>query len=482
MNAHRHHGRGRLRRPRTALGTLAALLLAAACVPGTDGSGAAGTGGAAVTATPDPGKAGKVTLTVWDQQTRGGTNAEIERLNKEFEKKYPNVTIKRVARSFNDLKKTLKLALSGDNPPDVVQANQGYADMVAFARAGMLTPLDSYAGLYSWNTRFPQTLLNLNRVAPDGKRFGTGQLYGISQEGEYIGVYYNKKVLRKADLEPPRTWQDLTAALPKLKQAGELPVQFGNLDKYPAIHTFGVLQGQAAGSAEPVRETVFGRGGGFDTDATRTAARTLADWAKKGYFPKGANGKGYDDAAKQFADGKGAFLITGTWQLADLRKPMGDDLGFMPPPPAAGTQPVTTGGEGLPWSITSKSDHPQVAAAYLDFLTDAHAAKVMTEEGVLPVVPGKAAGKLDPDTPNGQMVAGWEKLNAADGLVPYLDYTTPTFYDTLSADLQGVLSGDLGPDEFAERTQKEYAEFRAQQRTDGADDDGEDGGDGGDTE
>ncbi|NGO69146.1 extracellular solute-binding protein [Streptomyces boncukensis] len=468
MNAHhRHHGRGRPRRRAAALGALGALLLAAACVPGTDGSGAAGPGGGAATATPDPGRAGKVTLTVWDQQTRGGPNAEVERLNGEFQRKYPNVTIKRVSRGFNDLRKTLKLALSGDRPPDVVQANQGYSDMVAFARAGMLVPLDSYAGLYSWNTRFPRTLLDLNRVSPDGKRFGTGQLYGISQEGEYIGVYYNKKVLRKAGVAPPRTWRDLTRALPALKRAGQLPVQFGNLDKYPAIHTFGVLQGQAAGSAEPVRETVFGRGGGFDTDATRTAARTLADWAERGYLPRGANGKGYDDAAKQFADGNGAFLITGTWQLADLRKPMGDDLGFMPPPPAAGRQPVTTGGEGLAWSITAKSRHPGVAAAYLDFLTGARAATVMTEEGVLPLVPGKAAEHLDPRTARGRMFAGWEQLNAADGLVPYLDYATPGFYDTLSADLQEVLSGKLSPGGLAARMQKEYAEFRAGQRTGG---------------
>ncbi|WP_051803310.1 ABC transporter substrate-binding protein [Streptomyces albus] len=459
----------RTRRFGGTLGALCALLLAAACVPGTDGSGAAGPGGGAATAVPDPSKAGKVTLTVWDQQVRGGQNAAIERLNAEFERKYPNVTVKRVARSFNDLKKTLKLALSGDNPPDVVQANQGYSDMVAFAHAGMLTPLDSYAGLYGWNTRFPQTLLNLNRVSADGTRFGTGQLYGLSQEGEYIGIYYNKSVLKKAGIRPPRTWDEFTGALPKLKKAGQLPVQFGNLDKYPAIHNFGVLQAQAAGSAGPVRETVLGRGAGFDNEATRTAARTLAAWAEKGYLPKGANGKGYDDAAKQFADGKGAFLITGTWQLADLRKPMGDSLGFMPPPPTAGRPPVTTGGEGLPWSITSKSDHPDVAAAYLDFLTGAHACDVLTEEGVLPVVFGKAARKLDRDTAVGRMFTGWQRLNEADGLVPYLDYTTPGFYDSLSADLQGVLSGSTGPGRLAGRMQQQYDDFRKRQDAAGAD-------------
>ncbi|MGH3324941.1 MAG: extracellular solute-binding protein, partial [Streptomyces sp.] len=435
------------------------------CVPGTDGSaaGAAGPGGAA-SAAPDPAKAGKVTLTVWDQEIRGGQNAELERLNKEFERKYPNVRIKRVARSFADLKKTLKLAISGNKPPDVIQANQGYSDMVAFVKAGLLSPLDDYAGIYAWNTRYPATLLNLNRVSADGRTFGTGRLYGISQTGEYIGVYYNKDVLEKAGMKPPKTWGELTDALPRLKEEGQLPVQFGNLDKYPAIHTFGVLQNQAGG-AEATRDTVLGRGKGFDNDPTREAARTLGDWKRRGYLPKGANGTGYDDAAKKFAAGKGAFLITGTWQLADLKKPMGDKLGFMPPPPVkAGAGPVTTGGQGLAWSVTSRSKHPQVAAAYLNFITSKHAADVMTEEGVLPAVPGRAARVVPTSSVDGQMIDGWRRLNGADGLVPYLDYTTPTFYDSLSADLQGVIDGSISPDKLSASMQRAYTDFEDKKR------------------
>lgn len=470
----RTHGRartGRLRRRRTAPLVLAlgSALLAAACVPGTDGSGAAGAGvpGAGVTAAPDPSKAGKATLTVWDQEIRGGQNDELQRLNEEFEKKYPNIRIKRVARSFSDLKTTLKLAVSGNKPPDVIQANQGYPDMVAFVKAGLLTPLDDYAGIYAWNTRYPSTLLNLNRVSADARDFGTGRLYGISQTGEYIGVYYNKDVLEKAGVRPPETWDELTSALPRLKGEGELPVQFGNLDKYPAIHTFGVLQNQAGG-AEETRKSVFGRGKGFDNEPTKEAARTLADWKQDGYIPKGANGTGYDDAAKKFADGEGAFLITGTWQLPDLKKSMGDKLGFMPPPPAEkGAAPVTTGGQGLAWSVTSKSKHPQVAAAYLDFITSRHAADVMTEEGVLPAVPGKAARDLPEGGVDARMVEGWEQLNAADGLVPYLDYTTPDFYDSLSADLQGVIDGSVSPGELSSKMHRSYTRFQEDKRAEG---------------
>ncbi|WP_069813511.1 ABC transporter substrate-binding protein [Streptomyces sp. TP-A0874] len=441
-------------------------LLGTACVPGTDGSGApGGSGSRGATAMPDPAKAGKVTLTVWDQEVRGGQNAEIERLNDEFQEKYPNVRIKRVARSFSDLKTTLKLAISSNTPPDVIQANQGYPDMVSFVRAGLLTPLDDYAGIYGWNTRYPNTLLDLNRVSVDGARFGTGQLYGLSQAGEYVGVYYNKDVLAKAGVKPPRTWAEFTDALPRLKAKGELPVQFGNLDKWPAIHTFGVLQNQA-GDATGTRDTILGRGEGFDNEPTREAARTLADWAERGYIPKGTNGTGYDDATKKFADGQGAFLITGTWLLADLKKPMGDKLGLMVPPPAeAGAAPTTTGGQGLAWSVTSRSKHPDVAAAYLDFITNAHASEVMAEEGVLPVVPGETARKAPAGSADRQLVEGWERLNRDDGLVPYLDYTTPDFYDTLSADLQGVIDGSLSPDELARSMQKEYAGFQEKQRS-----------------
>ena len=78
-----------------------------------------------VVATPDVAGAGNVTLTIWDQNVRGGQNAEIEELNKQFMAKYPNVKIDRTKKSFEDLQKTVKLAASGDDAPDIVQANQG---------------------------------------------------------------------------------------------------------------------------------------------------------------------------------------------------------------------------------------------------------------------------------------------------------------------------------------------------------------------
>src|ERR671934_357425 len=66
---------------------------------------------------------GDITLTTWDQQVRGGQSESIEKLNAAFEDKYPNITIDRVSRSFEDLQRVLRLAIQDDEAPDVVQAN-----------------------------------------------------------------------------------------------------------------------------------------------------------------------------------------------------------------------------------------------------------------------------------------------------------------------------------------------------------------------
>ncbi len=425
------------------------------------GDGSDGSGGQQAIST-DPSKAGEVTLRVWDQEVRGGQNAEITQLNQEFEEKYPNVTIERTAKSFSDLKTTLKLALSGNNPPDVVEVNQGYPDMVSFVKAGMLLPLDDYADAYGWADRYPSSLLDLNRVSEDASHFGEGHLYGLSQMGEYVGIYYNKAKLDDLGLEPPQTWSDFTAALDKAKSAGELPIQFGNLDQWPAIHTFGVIQDQIAGKDYP-RNLVFGTGDAAWTDpGTVEAATTLQQWVDRGYFGDSVNGVGYDDSMKHFAAGQGVFMITGTWAAADLKGPMGDSLGLMVPPPgAAGSSGsvATTGGESLAFGVTSKSDHADVAAAYIDFLTNEHAADVMTETGNLPAVPGEAAQQLPEGSIDAQLVEGWQQLSEDNGLVPYLDYSTPTFYDTITAALQSLIGGQASPEEFAQTLQDDYAAF-----------------------
>jgi sugar/nucleoside kinase (ribokinase family) len=190
---------------RTLAVSLALALAATACAPGGSTTDEPAASSSASQVSKDVSAAGDVTLTVWDQNTDTGINDAQEELNKQFQQKYPNVKIERVSRSFSDLKTTLKLALTSKNPPDVVQANQGYPDMGSFVSGGLLRPEDDYAKLYGWDTYFPEQQLNLNKFTADGKDWQSGNLYGVSQTGEIVGVYYNRKILKNLNLQVPKT-------------------------------------------------------------------------------------------------------------------------------------------------------------------------------------------------------------------------------------------------------------------------------------
>ncbi|MEO3872112.1 extracellular solute-binding protein [Nonomuraea sp. B12E4] len=438
---------------------LALLVTLTACAPGSSAPPAASSAQPSPSAVRTDAKAlGNVTLTVWDQEVRGGQAAQMKRLNAAFEAAYPNIRLNRVSRSFDDLNTTLRLALSGNEPPDVVEANNGRSSMGAFVKAGQLRPLDAYAEAYGWKERYPDSVLRYSRYSADGKLFGEGDLYGLPQVGEVVGLYYNAAKLTELGLRPPKTWAEFGAALAKAKGAGQVPLQLGNLDKWPAIHVFGTVQSRDV-PAEQIGTLAFGRkGASWNTPENVKAAEQLAGWAGKGYFNEGFNGQGYDAAWQAFGKGEGVFLIAGTWLLADLHKALGDDLGFILPPGATpDAAPVATGGTGLPFAITAKSPNPDAAAAYIDFITSADAMKVLTDTGNLPVA--DTGKQTVPAGPQQDVFTAFGTVTERNGLVPYLDYATPTFADTLGAALQDLLAGKASPQEFLATLEKDYKAF-----------------------
>jgi raffinose/stachyose/melibiose transport system substrate-binding protein len=436
--------------------TVAATLGLTACTPG--GSAAPAASQSLGPVSKDLGS-GKTTLTVWDQNTDAGINDAQQELNDEFEKAHPDITIKRVSRSFADLKTTLKLALSGDNPPDVVQANQGYPDMGAFVKAGFLRPVNDYSKLYGWDDYYPSSLLKLNSFSPDGKTWQGDNLYGVSQTGELVGVYYNKAVLQKAGIDsPPTTVEELTADMAKVKAAGTLPLSYGDVEKSPGIHLYGLVLSALAGH-DAVNDLVAGKSGSWTGDDEVQAAKTITGWVDKGYVTEGANGVSRDDAVSAFGKGKSAFLITGTWYQATLEAASSaKDIGFTALTPPGAEAPVTMGGEGLAWAITSKTKNANAAAAYIDFITNAKAASTLVDKGNLPtVVP-------DDDSPATGTIAGditssYKTISSSNSITPYLDYATPTFYDTITAGMQDLVAGKATPEQYTKTLQDDYTAF-----------------------
>jgi len=434
-------------------------LTAMSCTPGTTTHEASAPPAPASTGVTET---GPLTLTIWDQES-GQVSRIWDELNKEFEQKYPNVTINRVNRDFGELKTLLKLAISGPNAPDVVEANQGWPDMGQLVKAGLLLPLDNYAKAYGWYDRVSENVLAVSSWTPDGKQFGTGSLFGYTTMGEIVGVYYNKAILEKLGLTLPTSFGEFEQDLAVAKQAGEVPIQFGNADGFPGIHEFAVIQDQMAPESY-LTDLIFGLQGNqlsFDTPENIQAATTLQDWVNKGYFTPGFGGGGYDDAVNNFAKGEGLFMITGNWIVANLGADNPDFGFFVMPPMEAGGPPVSTGGAGFPLAIAASSEHPDAAAAYIDWMTSDHASEMLVKAGQIPLSTGSATSSATPGTVLSDVLNAAAAVTASNGIVPYEDWATPTFYNTLTASIQELMGMRITPQEFVSKVEEDYSEFQS---------------------
>ena len=274
--------------------------------------------------------------------------------------------------------------------------------MGEMVKAKLIRPVTDYAKVYGWSDRYSPTLLDAQHVLGRRARSSApATSTGSRRSGEIVGVFYNKDKVPT----PPTTLDEFEASLQKAKDAGETPIMFGNLEKWPGIHNFESVLGQTA-DKQAIRDFVFAKdGASFDNPEFTAGATKINDWVKKGYFNKNFNGTDYDPAWKAFAKGKSPYLIAGTWVTADLAEQMGDNVGFMLMPGKDPDAPVSLGGESLPFTITSSAKNPDVAAAYIDFLTDANAAKVLVDTDNLPAMKGAPAPAGGLSRRRGQRVA-----------------------------------------------------------------------------
>jgi raffinose/stachyose/melibiose transport system substrate-binding protein len=400
-----------------------------------------------------------VTLKILDANSDPGPNAEQLELIKRFEAAHPGVKIKRTALPFNNFLNTVKLTLSSSDAPDVSDGNQGPQIDGALIKGKLIKPLTSYAAKYGWNKLWTKTTLAPNSFSADGTQFGTGTLFGISSRAEIVGVYYNKTKLKALGSSVPKTFADFEKILATSAAKGESPFIIGNLDKYPGGHYMMTLADHYS-SPSALRNWVFGRKGAtFDTPAVQKAAAKLQEWAKKGYFEKSFNSVKDSDAQARFSKGEGLFVISGPWVNGGFAAGLKNNVGFfLLPPDKAGEAPKATGSVSLPIHISSKTKNGDLAAEFLNFLTSEQAANVILAKGDLPARP-LANPKVDPKSSIASIVSAWRTTSQSPNLVPYMDWPTPSMFDTLMGGTQQLMASQLTPQQFTKKVQDDWAKY-----------------------
>jgi raffinose/stachyose/melibiose transport system substrate-binding protein len=410
---------------------------------------------------------GPVTLRVISGEGSGGPREALRNLTKQFEQKYPNVTVDLSFRDTASWFKQAKLVAASDNPPDVFAGNQGYQVDGELVKAGLIKPLDEYAKAYGWDKSYTPETLQQFMWTEDGQKFGEGKLWGVAQTGQSTGVFANMAKLREAGVDPAslKTFDDFDAALAKLRATlpkDEPVIALGNKDQFGALHLWGMIQG-AYTPAQDMRDWIFHKDGAtFDTDGNLTSLKKLVEWAQKGYLGPGDsfNARNDPEAAAAFAKGEGAFMLGGNWNASIAKDGLGRNAAFFDMPPGESGKAVAIGSASLPMHISAKTKQPDLAAAYLDAITGPSAAQALVDTQQVPAATDATA---QPGDPLGQEVqAGWQKLVEDGGLTLYPDWSSPTMLQTMGQTFQEMLAGRMSPEEVIKRTQADWDEYHSE--------------------
>ncbi|WP_037915407.1 ABC transporter substrate-binding protein [Actinacidiphila yeochonensis] len=436
---------------------VATAALLAGCMPGTDAGAAANSGTAGPVAT-DPARMGDVTLQVLDAFSGGTDNAWMSAVVSAFEKKYPNITIKRTSLPWGDVMSALPLKLKSANPPDIVPANNGWQSLGTLVRGGLVLDLDNYAKAYGWKHSFPQSILSEHEFSPDGTEMGTGSMFGVPvARASLIEVYYNRALLKKIGAGVPRSFADFQADLAKAKKAGITPISLGNVEQAGLTEPFYSLM-NSLGSPTAISDFIYSQGTA-EVAATGLpqAVSSLKQWSDKGYLTKDYAGVAAADAAQDFVNGQGLFHFDYSGSLP-LKPGQSKDFGSFVLPRADGGKPVATASSAANFSVAAKSKHADAAAAFLDFAASTRAAELAVANQTMPLLhPDVRAPAGDPLFTDDVAIA---RQVSEDGTsVPYLDWATPTLLDTLNAALQNMLAGKSTPASVVTAAEKNDAAF-----------------------
>ncbi len=298
----------------------------------------------------------------------------LEKMKKEFEKAHPGKTVKLIPIQAADndyAAKVQQMMRAPKTAPDLV-----YEDTFRInsdIQAGYLRPLDAYIAKWdTWNQFVP--------TAKSAAKAQDGKTYGIPDGTDTRGLWFNKKIFKKAGLPAdwqPKTWDDILSAARTIKK------------KVPGVTPLNVYTGKGPGEASVMQGfemLLYGTGDGkaplYDTASKKwvTGSKGFQDalgFVKSVYGEK--LGPDVSDALDPnvgtsvtndwIPKGKLAISLDGSWLgqnwITDgprVWPAWKTDMGMAAMPTQHGQAPgkVSMSG-GWTWAIPQKSGNPDLA-------------------------------------------------------------------------------------------------------------------------
>lgn len=426
-----------------------ALLLSACAAPAAAPASTANSGEAPSNAS-DSGRVFKI----WHYETEDSAmSIAWEDALADFQAMHPDVTIQFERKTFEQMVETSRMILNTNDVPDVMEINKGNATTGLYAREGLLTNLDEVAAERGWDTIMPPSVQTTSRYNEKGI-MGEGPIYGVTNYGEYVMVYYNKDIFAEQGLEVPTTYEEFNAVADALVAAGIQPLVMGAASRWPQSHNWQELLLYEA-DRQLVNDFQFLTGDiDFEGPAWQFAAEQFAAQVEKGYYGENSNGLLNDDAQAAFVQGQSAMWLTGSWAFGGLSTQITDyDWGIFLMP----GKDLTTGSGGNLWVVPTNAVNKDLAYDFIDLTLQPKSQTIMANEGGIPI-----NADLDQIADEGikELNANFAAIVERDGLSFYPDWPVPGYMDVIGAGLQEIIDGTMTPAEFNATLAAPYNEYK----------------------
>ena len=136
-----------------------------------------------------------------------------------------------------------------------------------------------------------------------------GQLYGLQPGANTLAIFYDKDVLAKAGVQPPKTWAELKTAAKKLTSGKQYGFAFNATADYEGAWQF-----------LPPMWTNGGDETNLKSPEVAEALQLWKDLVDDGSVSKSAVNWKQSDVNDQFIAGKAAMMLNGPWQIPSLQK------------------------------------------------------------------------------------------------------------------------------------------------------------------
>jgi len=275
-----------------------------------------------------------------------------------FEAENPGVSVELVERPFQGYREQVIAELAAGEAPDIIRA--GFVgDFAFYAEAGGTIDLSPYLE-EGFEDDFFEAAWTI--VTYDDKP------YGIPFLTDTHALFYNTDYIEQAGIEVP-TSMDECWSWEEFSEQSRIAMENSDADYGHA----------ALWNAKRWMLFLYGNGGQVLSDdlsepAMNTEAATEAiAWTKSWYddelAPLSTTMKFSEQADQLFINGSIAFFISGSWHLPNLRENMlsyGWDVTYLPC--TENGQDADLGGNGF--AVTKDSEHPEIAAEFIKFMTN----------------------------------------------------------------------------------------------------------------